>query len=73
MTWYSSISNLEVIFTCLFVLLYLAYIGRVISIANKLHTPFKAVFVKLFLRTIYFALLIVALLLSPEMRIKIQL
>jgi len=62
MTWYNSISNLEVIFICLFVLLYVAYIGRVISIANKLHTPFHAVFIKLFLRTIYFTLLVVALL-----------
>ncbi len=35
---------------------------RVISIAKKLSTPFKAIFVKLFLRTIYFVLLIVALL-----------
>lgn len=62
MTWYRSIGNLEVIFVCLFILLYLAYIGRVISIANKLQTPFRAVFVKLFLRTIYFSLLIIALL-----------
>ena len=62
MTWYSSISNLEVIFICLFTLLYLAYIGRVILIAKKLHTSFRAVFIKLFLRTSYFCLLIVSLL-----------
>lgn len=62
MTWYSSIGSLEVVFICLFVGLYLAYIGRVVSIAKQLNTPFRAVFIKLFLRTFYFILLIVALL-----------
>ena len=62
MTWYSGISNLEITFIALFALLYLAYIVRVIAIANKLHTPFRAVFIKVFLRSVYFCLLIVALL-----------
>jgi Ca-activated chloride channel family protein len=62
MTWYTSIGSLEMIFIGLFIILYIAYMQRVISIAKKLSTPFKAIFVKLFLRTIYFVLLIVALL-----------
>ena len=62
MTWYSNISNLEIAFLCLFIVLYIAYMRRVISIAKKLKTPFRAVFVKLFLRAAYFILLIVALL-----------
>jgi Ca-activated chloride channel family protein len=62
MTWYSGVSNLEMIFIGLFAILYLAYIGRVISIAKKLKTPFRAVFIKVFLRASYFILLIVSLL-----------
>jgi len=62
MSWYSSIGNLEVAFICLFVMLYLAYLGRVISIAKKLNTPYKSIFIKLFIRSAYFMLLIVALL-----------
>lgn len=62
MTWYSSIGILEVVFICLFVGLYLAYIGRVVFIATRLNTPFQAIFIKIFLRSIYFILLIVALL-----------
>lgn len=50
------------IFIGAFVLLYVLYLVRVIHIANRLKTPFATVFVKLVLRTLYFALLIIAIL-----------
>lgn len=45
-----------------FLLFYGLYLFRVISIARRLDTPFATIFIKLFLRTVYFALIIVALL-----------
>lgn len=42
--------------------LYAFYIMRVIRIARRLNTPFRSVFTKVALRTLYFALFIVALL-----------
>ncbi len=42
--------------------LYAAYLARVITIARSLNTPFHTVFIKLFLRSAAFALLIIALL-----------
>lgn len=62
MTWYRDISVLEITFLGLFILFYAGYLFRVIRIANKLHTPYYKVFIKLALRTIMFILLIVALL-----------
>ncbi|MBT1698268.1 VWA domain-containing protein [Fulvivirgaceae bacterium PWU4] len=38
------------------------YLTRVIGIAKRLKTPFATVFIKLFLRTLYFALLLIAML-----------
>src|SRR3970040_662697 len=52
----------EMIFVAPFALLYLLYLSRVIRIARQLNTPFHAVFIKVFLRTAMFGLLIVALL-----------
>jgi len=45
-----------------FILFYLFYLLRVARIANSLKTPFATVFIKLGIRTIYFALFIVAIL-----------
>lgn len=46
----------------LFVGLYILYIRRVILIGKSLNTPFGTVFIKLAIRTIFFALLIIAFL-----------
>jgi len=52
----------ESILIFLFILFYVSYLIRVIRIGQALKTDFKAVFIKLFLRSAYFALLIIALL-----------
>lgn len=62
MDWYRAIGVTEWIFIAAFVLLYALYLMRVIHVARSLNTPFSAVFFKLFLRTLFFALLIVAIL-----------
>src|ERR1043165_9610369 len=46
----------------LFVGLYFLYIRRVILIGKSLNTPYATVFIKLAIRTIFFALLIIAFL-----------
>lgn len=50
------------IFIAGFVILYGFYLSRVIRIARRLRTPFANVFAKLALRTLYFALFIIAVL-----------
>ena len=45
-----------------FLVLYGFYLFRVISIASRLKTPFATVFIKVFLRTLYFALIMIAML-----------
>jgi len=60
--WYRELSTTELIFTAAFLLLYALYLFRVIHVARILNTPFTRVFIKLFLRTLFFALLIVAIL-----------
>ena len=62
MIWYSVLSVTEIVFILLFILLYLAYIIRIIRISRKLNTSYGKLFVKVFLRSGYFLLLIVALL-----------
>ena len=62
MDWYRSLTITEYIFIGAFLLFYGLYLARVIRIAKGLNTPFATVFLKLFLRTIYFALFIIALL-----------
>ncbi|MFZ6012984.1 MAG: vWA domain-containing protein [Bacteroidota bacterium] len=62
MNWYREFGVTELIFSALFVVLYLMYILRVMHIAKSLNTPYAKVFAKLLLRTVYFGLFIVALL-----------
>ncbi|UII31715.1 VWA domain-containing protein [Fulvivirga ulvae] len=62
MSWLYSLSGLEITFITLFIIFYLLYLLRVISIAKKLSTPYSSVFIKLSIRSIYFALFIIALL-----------
>jgi Ca-activated chloride channel family protein len=46
----------------IFVVLYGAYIARVVRIGRSLNTPYSNIFIKAFLRTICFALLVIAFL-----------
>jgi Ca-activated chloride channel family protein len=62
MTWYKSLDTTEYILIGCFVLAYVLYILRVIKIARRLNTTYGAIFIKVFLRTTYFSLLIAALL-----------
>jgi len=60
--WYRGFGITEIIFLAAFVVLYAVYLWRVIRIARSLKTPFINAFIKVFLRTLIFGLLIVSLL-----------
>jgi Ca-activated chloride channel family protein len=60
--WYRDFGIIEIVFIGAFLLFYTLYLFRVINIAKRLNTPFATVFVKLFFRTLYFSLIIIALL-----------
>lgn len=62
MDWYRDLGVTEIIFIAAFLLLYVLYLFRVIHVAKVLNTPFTRVFIKLFLRTLFFGLLIVSIL-----------
>jgi Ca-activated chloride channel family protein len=62
MNWFRPLGWSEIIVIVLFVALYGLYIGRVIRIGKSLNTPYSNIFIKLFVRTIFFALLIIAFL-----------
>lgn len=62
MIWFRSLGTLEIILILLFAGLYLAYIYRIIRIAKSLRTSYNKVFYKVLIRSLYFILLIVALL-----------
>jgi Ca-activated chloride channel homolog len=61
MTWYRSLGITEILLIATFIIAYSAYIGRMIYIANRLKTGYKNIFLKVFLRTAYFSLFIIAL------------
>lgn len=61
MTWFKSLDSVDLFLIVLFLVFYGLYIFRMYRIARRLQSGYKSVFVKLFLRTIYFSLLIVAL------------
>lgn len=60
--WYRQLGVTEIIFIGAFVVLYGAYLFRIIRVARILKTPFSTVFIKLGLRTLFFALLVMAIL-----------
>jgi Ca-activated chloride channel family protein len=60
--WYRSISISEYILIGLFILLYTVYILKLFRVSRQLHTPFGTVFIKFFIRTIAFVLIIIAIL-----------
>lgn len=62
MLWFREIGITEIVFIGAFILLYALYVVRVVSVANKLNTPYLNIFIKIILRTAYFSLLIISLL-----------
>jgi Ca-activated chloride channel family protein len=60
--WYREFGITELIFAGAFVVLYGFYVYRVVRVARSLSTSFSRIFIKLFLRTLFFALLITAIL-----------
>ena len=62
MVWFRSLGLLEMILILLFISLYVAYVYRVILIGKRLNTSYQKVFYKIIIRSLYFILLIVALL-----------
>lgn len=62
MSWYRGFGITEIIFIAVFIVLYAAYLWRVIRIAQSLKTSFSNTFFKVVLRTVIFGLLIISLL-----------
>lgn len=62
MNWFREIGWNEGIAVALFIALYFFYLLRVIRIARSLNTSYSNIFIKLFLRTVFFALVIIAFL-----------
>jgi Ca-activated chloride channel family protein len=61
-SWYRGLGITEFIFIGAFLLFYALYLFRVISIGSRLKTPFATVFIKVVLRTLYFSLIMIAML-----------
>lgn len=62
MLWYRDFGITEINFIAAFAALYTLYLVRVVRIAKRLNTPFSNVFIKVFLRTAYFILFLIAVL-----------
>ncbi len=62
MTWLYTFTLTESILSALFLLLYIFYLVRVISTARTLHVGYANVFIKLFIRSAIFALIILSIL-----------
>src|SRR5258707_13369470 len=60
MVWFREFSWVEILLVLAFLVCYGFYLFRVIRISKSLKTPFSSVFAKLFLRTLFFALVIIA-------------
>ncbi|MFC2125505.1 VWA domain-containing protein [Bacteroidota bacterium] len=62
MIWFKSMGIIELMLILAFIVLYGFYIYRVIRIARSMQTRFTTVFYKVFIRTTYFSLFIIAML-----------
>ncbi len=62
MFWTRDFGVFEIIFSFAFVVFYVLYLVRVIRIARQLNSSYGKMFIKLFLRTLYFALFLIAVL-----------
>lgn len=62
MVWFRDFGWTEIILVLIFLLFYSIYIIKIVRIGRSLNTPFSTIFIKLVLRSIMFALLIIAFL-----------
>ena len=62
MVWFRDFGWTEIISILFFLILYSIYIVKIVRIGQALKTPFQSIFIKLFLRTIVFTLLIISFL-----------
>ena len=62
MKWANSLGLFELIILGIFGLFYILYIVRVVRTTQRLGLPFRRVIIKAILRTLYFGLIVVALL-----------
>lgn len=61
MNWLYGFTSFEITVMAIFAVVYIAYIIRVVNIANKLKTSFSNVLIKLVPRSLFFILLLVAI------------
>ena len=62
MVWFRNFGWVEVALVTLFIAFYAIYVVKLLRISRVLHTPFYTILVKLTLRSLFFALLIIAFL-----------
>ena len=62
MVWFRDFGWTEIILVLFFLIFYVIYLLKIVRIGRSLKTPYQNIFIKLFLRTIIFALLIIAFL-----------
>ena len=62
MVWFRDFGWTEIILVLIFLLFYSIYIIKIVRIGRSLNTPFSTIFIKLVLRSVIFALLIIAFL-----------
>lgn len=62
MNWAYSIDTFELTLIAVFIVLYMLYVIRLVRVKSKLNTPISKWLIKFFLRSAYFALIIIALL-----------
>ena len=62
MVWFRDFGWTEIIFVLIFLIFYSIYIIKIVRIGRSLNTPFSTIFIKLVLRSVIFALLIIAFL-----------
>ena len=62
MVWFREWGLTQIIFVAAFVILYGFFVFKIVRISRRLNTPFYTIFFKLVLRTLFFALLMVAFL-----------
>jgi Ca-activated chloride channel homolog len=62
MTLFREFGWTEAVLILVFLIGYGLYIGRIFKISRTLHTPFNTVFIKLFIRSVFMALLLIAIL-----------
>lgn len=60
MIWFRDFTWIEFLLTAVFVIFYGMYLFRIIRVSRTLNSPYSAVFFKLFIRTAFFALLLIA-------------